>query len=93
MTEHSKEVKVLVAQSCQTLCDPMDSSLQALLSMGLPVGKVTGVGCHSRLSHTAVLISSSYAFSLTCFSHFQSYLSQFLFLLPSPMRQSHTFIT
>ena len=28
------EVKVLVSQSCLTLCDPMDFSLQATLSMG-----------------------------------------------------------
>ena len=28
------EVEVLVAQSCPTLCDPMDCSCQAPLSMG-----------------------------------------------------------
>ena len=34
------KVKVLVAQSCPTLCDPMDFRLP---------GKNTGVGCHSLL--------------------------------------------
>ena len=36
----------LVAQLCLTLCEPMDCSLQAPLSMRFP-GKNTGVGCHS----------------------------------------------
>ena len=34
---------MLVAQSCPTLCDPMDSSRQTPLFMGSP-GKNTGVG-------------------------------------------------
>ena len=37
----------LVAQSCPTLCDPMDSS--RLLRPGDSSGKNTGVGCHSLL--------------------------------------------
>ena len=36
------------AQSCLTLCDPMDCSPQAPLSMDSP-GKNTGVGCHALL--------------------------------------------
>ena len=40
------KVKVLVTQSCPTLCDPMDYiSYQA--SQGSP-GKNTGVGCHAH---------------------------------------------
>ena len=31
-----KKVKVLVAQSCPTLCDPMTVAHQVLLSMGFP---------------------------------------------------------
>ena len=34
-----------VAQSCPTLCDPVDCSPQAPLSLNFP-GKNTGVGCH-----------------------------------------------
>ena len=36
------KVKVLVAQSCVTLCDPMDSSCQAPLSMGFSKSKNSG---------------------------------------------------
>ena len=36
------------AQSCPTLCDPMNCSRQAPLPMGLS-GKNTGVGCHFLL--------------------------------------------
>ena len=44
-----KKVKVLVIQSCPTLCEPMDWS-----SLGSPVhgdspGKNSGVGCHALL--------------------------------------------
>ena len=47
---HRKEGKGReVAQSCPTLCDPMDGSLhQAPPSMGF-LGKSTGVGCHFLL--------------------------------------------
>ena len=37
-----------VAQSCPTLCDPMDCKHQAPLSMGFS-SKNTGVGCHFLL--------------------------------------------
>ena len=39
--------KVLVAQSCLTLCDPMDSRLSRRLCPWDFPGKNTGVGCHS----------------------------------------------
>ena len=35
----------LCAQSCLTLCDPMDCSLQGSYPWNFP-GKNTGVGCH-----------------------------------------------
>ena len=38
----------LVAQSCPTLCDPMDYSCQAPLSIGYP-GKQTRASCHFLL--------------------------------------------
>ena len=38
-------VKVLVAHSCPTVCDPMDCS--RLLHLWDSPGKNTGVGCHS----------------------------------------------
>ena len=48
-----------VAQSCLTLHDPMDCSLQAPLSMGF-TGKSTGVGCHRLLRWSLLpLLSSS----------------------------------
>ena len=44
------EVKVLVAQSCLTLCNPMDYSLPGSSIHGiLQARKNTGVGCHSLL--------------------------------------------
>ena len=39
-------VKVLVAQSCPTLCDPMDCSPPGSSVHGDSPGKNTGVGCH-----------------------------------------------
>ena len=38
-----------VAQSCPTLCDPMDCSLARLLCLWDSPGKNTGVGCHFLL--------------------------------------------
>ena len=42
-------VPCLVAQSSPTLCDRMDCSRQAPLSMGFCPGKSTRVGCHALL--------------------------------------------
>ena len=39
----------LVAQSCPTLCDPMDGSLPGSSVHGDFPGKNTGVGCHALL--------------------------------------------
>ena len=38
----------MLSQSCLTLCEPMDYSHQATLSMGFSL-KNTGVGCHALL--------------------------------------------
>ena len=46
-----KSVKVLVIQSCPTLCNPIDSSPQAPLSVGFS-RQNTGVGGHSLLQGT-----------------------------------------
>ena len=40
---------VLAAQSCPTLCDPIDCSLPGSSVHGIFPGKNTGVGCHSLL--------------------------------------------
>ena len=45
----SGKVKVLVAQLCPTLCDPMDSSPPGSSVHGDSLGQNTGVGCHSLL--------------------------------------------
>ena len=42
-------VLCLVAQSCPTLCDPMDGSLPVSSVHGDSPGKNTGVGCHALL--------------------------------------------
>ena len=42
-------VLCLVAQSCPTLCDPMDYSLPGSSVHGDSPGKNTGVGCHALL--------------------------------------------
>ena len=39
----------LVAQSCLTLCDPMDHSLAGSSVHGDSPGKNSGVGCHALL--------------------------------------------
>ena len=41
--------KVLGAQSCLTLCDPMDCSLAGSSVHGDSPGRNTGVGCHAHL--------------------------------------------
>ena len=40
---------VLVAQSCLTLCNPMDCSIPGSSVPGNSLGKNTGVDCHNRL--------------------------------------------
>ena len=45
MLRKAKVLKVLVVQSCPTLCNPMDLAHQAPLSMGFS-RQHTGVGCH-----------------------------------------------
>ena len=42
-------MKVLVAQSCLTLCNPMDCSPSRLLCLWNSPGQNTGIGCHSLL--------------------------------------------
>ena len=42
-------LKCLVAQSCPALCDPIDHSPQATLSMGILQARITGVGCQALL--------------------------------------------
>ena len=42
-------LKMLVAQSSSTLCDPMDHSPPGSSVHGIPLGKNTGVGCPSLL--------------------------------------------
>ena len=43
------QCSVLAAQSCPTLCDPMDCSLPGSSVHGIFPGKNTGVGCHFLL--------------------------------------------
>ena len=43
------ESKSEVAQSCLTLCDPMDCNLPGSSVHGSFLGKSTGVGCHFLL--------------------------------------------
>ena len=43
------EIKVLVAQSCVILCNPMDCSSPGLFCPWNSLGKNTGLGCHSLL--------------------------------------------
>ena len=47
--ESGKKGKCVIAQSCQTLCDPMDCSPPGSSVHGDFLGKNTGVGCHSLL--------------------------------------------
>ena len=42
-------MKLLVTQSCLTLCDPMNCSLPGFSVHGDSPGKNTGVGCHALL--------------------------------------------
>jgi len=47
--QHSKQSVCLVAQSCPTLCDPMDCSPPGSSVHGDSPDKNTGVGCHALL--------------------------------------------
>ena len=44
-----KSIDVLLTQLCPTLCDPMDCTLQAPLSMGCSRQEYWSVGSHSLL--------------------------------------------
>ena len=66
-----------VAQSCPTLCDPMDCSLPGSSLRGIFPGKSTGVGCHRLL-----LTLRSTKFTLSFLKHsFLIFLILFLFTL------------
>ena len=49
LPKESEKVKVLVTQSCLTLCEPMDCSPARLLCPWDSLGKNPGVGSHSLL--------------------------------------------
>ena len=55
--ERKKETEV--AQSCLTLCDPMDCSLPGSSVHGIFPGNSTGVGCHCLLRGLSVQFSGS----------------------------------
>ena len=50
--EREVSVKVLVAQLCPILCDPVDRSPPGSSVRGILPGKNTGVGCHALLKGT-----------------------------------------
>ena len=54
-----------VAQSCPTLCDPMDCSLPGSSVHGIFQAKSTGVGCHCLLRNSSYLEVNSYKSSDT----------------------------
>ena len=55
-----------VAQSCPTLCDPMDYSSRLLRPWNSP-GKNTGVGCHFLLQR--IFPTEGLNLSLLCILH------------------------
>ena len=60
---------MLVAQSCPTLCNSMDYSHQAPLSMGFS-GKNTGVSCHALLQ--GIFLNQGSIPCLLCILHWQA---------------------
>ena len=58
---------MLVAQSCLTLCDPMDCSLTGSSVHGDSPGKNTGVGCHSLLQ--GIFLTQGLNQCLLCLRH------------------------
>ena len=66
----SLTVKVLVAQSCPTLCDPMDYSPPGSSVHGAFPGKNTGVGCHALLQ--GIFLTLGYNLCLLCLLHWQA---------------------
>ena len=63
-----KEVKVLVTQSCPTLCNPMDCSPPGSCPWGFP-HKNTGVGTHSFLQGIFLTQGSNPGLLYYCLSH------------------------
>ena len=53
-------VLCLVAQSCLTLCDPMDCSPPSFSVHGDSQDKKTGVGCHALKNVSFLLYSVSF---------------------------------
>ena len=54
-----RKVKVLVAQTCPTLCDPMNGSRASLLCAWNSPGMNTGVGCHALLQGIFLTLGSN----------------------------------
>ena len=73
--------KILAAQSCLTLCNPMDCSLPGSSVHGDSPGKNTGVDCHSLLqgSNSLTIIVLSALICLSYLSHTQILYHYFLF--------------
>ena len=78
------KVKVLVAQLCQTVCNPMDCSCQAALSMGFPRQEYWS-GCLRR--HESLTLT--FLHTTRCFKHMVSVSSvtQLCPTLCDPMNQ------
>ena len=66
----SLKVKVLVTQSCPTLCDTMDCSPPGSSVHGTSPGRNTGVGCHALLQE--IFLTQGYNPCLLCFLHWQA---------------------
>ena len=65
-----QEYKVLVAQSCPTLCNPMDCSPPGSSVHGDSPGKNTGVGCHALLQ--GIFPTQGSELCLLCFLYWQT---------------------
>ena len=74
--------RCLVANSCPTLCDPMDCSLPGSSVHGDSLGKNTGVGCHFLLQCMKVKSESEVAQS--CPTQRPHGLQHARLLCPSP---------
>ena len=65
----SLKVKVLVTQSCPTLCDTMDCSPPGSSVHGTSPGRNTGVGCHALLQ--GIFLTQDYTLHLLSLLHWQ----------------------
>ena len=77
---NTSAVLCLVAQSCPTLCDPMDCSLPGSSVHGDSPSKNTGVGCHALLQVQSLDWEDSLEKGMTAHSTILTWMVEYVYV-------------